>query len=396
MIDCTTEQDCLQIFKQFFDTAPFPVSIACVDTPSEALVYINPAFTVLTGYESADILGQSCRLLQGTNRQQDGRAIIRQAINDGVAGQAEFVNYRKDGSMFWNSVKVVPWVTDCPNKYMLGFQLDITALVHPQLALEYALQREKVKHIYELHQARLATIGSMSAMMAHEINNPISGVIVNMEYLQLSQTSQNETQEVLSESLQELKRVSRLIKGMLGFSRKSDQQIDRICSVRCVFDETLLIAEPLLKSASVMVHYDQNNLTLEQTLSIDAEELKQVLLNLITNAVHSMGEIAVEKRRISFDCILLPEQNQAVLSLSDTGVGVSKAIKDKIFDPFFTTKPQGEGTGLGLSLSAKLIQDAGGVLRLDEDYTSGARFLLYLPLMSSLTAPLNLSKLAHN
>lgn len=220
-------------------------------------------------------------------------------------------------------------------------------------------------------------------------------IIKGLILLQLSQSSQVETQEVLTESLQELKRVSRLIKGMLGFSRKSDKMIERICSVRCAFDETLHIAEPLLKSANVIVHYDQNDPALEQSLSIDSEELKQVLLNLITNAVHSMSGVASVKRQINFDCILLPEQNKAVLSLSDTGVGVSKVIKHKIFDPFFTTKPQGEGTGLGLSLSAKLIQDAGGMLRLDEDYTSGARFLLYLPLHLARTVTDNSQSTAY-
>jgi PAS domain S-box-containing protein len=350
-------------------------------------VYINSAFTALTGYEPADILGQSCRILQGSNVQQGGRVIIKRAINDGTAGQAEFINYRKDGSMFWNSVKVMPLVTSCPNvRYVLGFQVDMTAVVSPELALQYALQREKVKHTYELHQERLATIGSMAAATAHEVNNPIAGIMMNLEFIKGLEDIE-EVKEVTEESLAELKRVSRLIKAMLGFSRKADNKpVDRVCSAQCVIEEALLIAQPFIKTGGVQFTQDTRGLNLARyTISADADEVKQVVFNLISNAVQAMLDVPLSERFLTLDYFI-----------TDTGLGIPPAVRSKIFDPFFTTKPEGEGTGLGLSISAKLVQDFGGILTLDESYITGARFLLYLPFQLDRSAPMDSDSAVQN
>jgi signal transduction histidine kinase len=264
---------------------------------------------------------------------------------------------------------------------MLGFQVDMTAVVEPQLAFDHALKQKKLKVAHECHQERLMAIGTTVAATAHEINNPIDGVITNLEYIKKLEVS-CEVRNVAEESLGELKRIIRLIKAMLVFSRQEvlDKQ-RRICSVRCVLDEVLLITTPIIKMSSVLFTESESSVDVNHyELDVDADEVKQVLFNLITNAVQSMTAVPVAQRKLLIDCHLLADKGQVLIRVTDTGVGVPADLKKKIFEPFFTTKSEGNGTGLGLAISMQLVQNVGGILALDNDYTQGARFLLYLPI----------------
>lgn len=368
-VDCHTPDGCVAAFKALFDRSPFPVTVAEVSGEDEALVYINRAFTELTGYEPEDILGKSCRILQGNDTFQEGRGLIKFAVMQGIAGQSEFVNYRKDGTAFWNFVRVMPLKTRCTTeRYMLGLQLDVTTF------------SQKLKNDYERHEERLTTIGRMSTAISHEINNPIAGVLMNLDYLNNLQL-EGEVGEIVEESLQELVRVTRLIKSMLTFGRNLEKRdYQRICSVRCLVDEVLTTIEPVLQSAGVTFAHDTSQFASNQYhISANPDEVKQVLFSLMANAISSMAQSSC--KRLTLDCFLLVENDQILFRVTDTGVVISDEVKASLFTPIFASQlPKPQGSGIDLVMSATIAQELGGILALDDDYTAGSRFLLYLPL----------------
>lgn len=239
-------------------------------------------------------------------------------------------------------------------------------------------------HLVSLHQERLSIMGSMAASMAHEINNPITGVLANLEYLALV-TDNDEFKEVILESKEAMLRISKLVKSMLSFSRKSEDKNKPVCSFSLVLNDVLGMVKSLLYTADIRLNYDVARLTsVACQVSVDGTKLEQVLLNLITNAVQSMkNHVTIKDHLLTIDGYVLQEARQVLIRIADTGAGVPREVRDKIFDPFFTTKSQEEGTGLGLSICMKIVKEFGGMLVLDEDYQHGARFLLYLPLVDA-------------
>lgn len=237
-------------------------------------------------------------------------------------------------------------------------------------------------HLVSLHQERLSIMGSMAASMAHEINNPITGVLTNLEYLALV-SDNDEFKEVILESQEAVLRISKLVKSMLSFSRKSEDKDRPVCSLGLVFNDILGVVSSLLYTSNIRLHYDIAGLrSASCQICADKTKVEQVLLNLIINAVQSMKKHSVVKdHHLTIDGYVLREARQVLIRITDTGTGVPQAVRDKIFDPFFTTKSQEEGTGLGLSICMKIVKEFDGMLVLDEDYQQGARFLLYLPLV---------------
>jgi PAS domain S-box-containing protein len=134
----------LQLLKQALDTANDGLVIAEREGDDTILLYVNQAFERLTGYSEEDILYQDCRFLQGNDRDQDGRQIIRQAIEANQPCRTRLRNYRKDGTLFWNELSITPIVSDEDGlTYYIGIQKDVTREVKIELELEKAKQQIK-------------------------------------------------------------------------------------------------------------------------------------------------------------------------------------------------------------------------------------------------------------
>jgi PAS domain S-box-containing protein len=124
---CATAESCLELFHQTFDHVPWTSSFSDINQPDEPTIYINPSFTLLTGYEWDDIVGKNCRLLQRNNHQQKNVKILRSGIDANEPCRTTLINYHKDGTSFINLIRLVPLQTNNPRlRYVLGLQLDVT------------------------------------------------------------------------------------------------------------------------------------------------------------------------------------------------------------------------------------------------------------------------------
>ncbi len=219
---------------------------------------------------------------------------------------------------------------------------------------------------------KLAAIGQLTAGLAHEINNPLSGILLMLKQLQRSSLNEEEKKLYLNLIEQGLLRIQKLIQDLLNFSRSTEIKKEKT-SINELLEEVLELSSYLIEKYQITVKKDFAE-NLPQILA-DKDKIEQVFLNLILNALQAMEESAEKILTIKTEL----KEGYIKISFHDTGQGVPEAIRNRIFDPFFTTKPPGKGTGLGLSVSLVIIEKHGGKLYLDKS-EKGAKFVIELPL----------------
>lgn len=238
--------------------------------------------------------------------------------------------------------------------------------------LEMRKQVEEA-HIQLVQSEKIASVGRMAAGVAHEINNPLSGILLYAELLKdsLKNEPQNaaDAQEIIDQTI----RCKKIVSELLEFSR---QTVGKVTSFQAsdLIDKSLNL---LINQASFQDIEVRKTIEPHLPLMIgDFGQLQQVLINLFTNAADAMGGKGLLKIATSFD----QDSNQFVISISDTGPGIPESLHNKIFDIFFTTKPTGQGTGLGLSISQNIIKLHGGSIKVFCPPKGGTEFTVQLPL----------------
>jgi len=236
------------------------------------------------------------------------------------------------------------------------------------------MRRELEESQNQLLQAeKIASLGRLSAGVAHEINNPLAGILIYAELLQREMGPEAGGKDYLEEIINQTMRCQQIVQRLLEFSRQSLGQ-------RTHFNLNLIINRCVeLLSHQALFHDIQVNRDLDPELpqiAGDPGQLQQVITNLLinaTDATRGQGTITITTRPN-------PEGDGVVLTFSDTGCGIPSDMRDKIFEPFFTTKAVGKGTGLGLSIVYGVIQRHGGTIEVDSEPGAGSTFTIRLPL----------------
>jgi signal transduction histidine kinase len=232
-----------------------------------------------------------------------------------------------------------------------------------------------------LQSEKVATMGSLLAGVAHELNNPLA-VVMGQAVLLREAIKEGPLVSRAAKIGAAAERCARIVRNFLSLARQRPTE-------RGAMHLNLVIQEAL-----EMLAYELRTDSVEVTLHLaeglpplwaDAHQLHQVLVNLVTNAHHAMRRLP-PPRRISVATRLDGAQGRVQLTIADTGPGIPTDIRDKIFEPFFTTKPAGEGTGLGLSLCRGIIEDHGGTITIETAPGQGATFVIELPLSQRTTA----------
>ena len=229
---------------------------------------------------------------------------------------------------------------------------------------------------------RLASLGQLAATVAHEINNPVAGVLNLGRLMQRILTSNGippdriqEFQSYLALVVTETSRVGRIVSDLLSFSRQAPPNRGSV-KLNEIAHNTISLLRHKLELANTQVTLDlQEGLP---TIFADASQIQQVFMNLLFNAAEAMpqgGKVSVSTR-------LLAEKDAVVLEVSDTGGGIHGQNLSKIFDPFFTTKEEGKGVGLGLAVVYGIVRSHGGDIEVDSQVNKGTTFRVTLPLGS--------------
>ncbi len=232
---------------------------------------------------------------------------------------------------------------------------------HAAISLENARLLEETRRAYQqlqesrehmMQMEKLSALGTLVGGVAHEINNPLMGVINYVEFAQEKSTDAKII-KILGQALHEIGRIKSIVRNMLIYVRTKSNANDT-CYISDTINQTLLLLKGEFKKTNVQIHL--NVAEHLPAIRFGADSLQQVLINLLLNARDALSE--TPNPRININAVV----NGVLLELliDDNGTGIPETILTRIFDPFFTTKPPGKGTGLGLSVSHRLIEEAGG------------------------------------
>ena len=257
---------------------------------------------------------------------------------------------------------------------VLGVIIDITQ--RKKLEEQRIILEEQV-----WNNQKLESIGTLASGVAHEINNPINGILNYGQIILDSTDSDSEINKFAEEIIYETNRVSEIVKNLLDFSKQSGKQ-HSYARVDDIIGKTLSLVNTIFRHDDINLSVDvQKNIP---KLKCRSQQIQQVLMNLMTNARDSLNEKYPgyhENKKINLKCCEFSKDNRKWISISveDFGTGIPEAIKHRIFDPFFTTKDKEKGTGLGLSISYGIIKEHHGEIQVDSQEGKYTKFTLILP-----------------
>jgi signal transduction histidine kinase len=244
--------------------------------------------------------------------------------------------------------------------------------------IHYLVKDIEQRRLMELQIAqadKLASLGQLSAGVAHEINNPMGIILGYTQLLLREESPDSEKHSDLKIIEKHVKNCKAIVEDLLSFSRSSKTE-EKKHKIHEIIDEVLNFVKQHAKveHLEIIRKYDEE----VPVILLDEKKIKQVFINLIMNASHAIGGSGTIEIRTNYD-----QPNESIqVQVSDSGHGISKANMKRIFDPFFTTKPTGEGTGLGLSVSYGIIKNHGGEITVESEPGEGSTFTVILPVKS--------------
>ena len=217
----------------------------------------------------------------------------------------------------------------------------------------------------------MASIGELAAGVAHQLNNPLGGITLFTQLVMEEYTLPPGAVKGLNRILDNAKRCRSIVKELLTFARKTDNEIHPQ-DIKVILSQTLSLVEDQALFQNIAVHKDFDEPI--PLVPVDVQKMKHVFMNIILNAADAMDGTG----DLFLSCWVSPKKDKVFVEITDTGPGIPDDILLKIFDPFFTTKEPGKGTGLGLSLAYRIVEDHGGKIYVESTVGSGTAFVIEL------------------
>jgi PAS domain S-box-containing protein len=363
------------IFFAAVETTRMPMIVTDPHQADNPIIFVNRAFERMTGYTRDELIGTNCRFLQGPETDREVVTELRLAIAEQREFSTEIINYRRDGSSFWNALFVSPVFNRSGDLvYFFGSQLDVS-------------RRRDAEE--SLHQAqKMESLGQLTGGIAHDFNNllqVISGhnevMLALIDHPTIDVARMRRAGEAVRDASE---RAAKLTHQLLAFSRKQR------------LEGRLLNLNGLVQSMSEMAERTLgDHVTLRQDLSpdlwntrIDPTQAEVALLNVMLNARDAMpggGTVTVKTENL-----LVEDEDAAlfktvgpgayvVVSVTDTGSGMVPEILNRVMEPFFTTKGEGKGTGLGLAMVYGFAKQSGGSVKIYSEVGHGTTVRLLFP-----------------
>jgi len=344
-----------------------PNAITATDMKGNILIW-NRAAEETIGYKAADVIGKmNIQKIYPDEMARKVMQMLRKPERGGVGRLNAYpmVYVRQDGAVTEGHLSAAI-IYDSSGKEIatVGSFVDLKE----RLEMERALRRTQEQL---LQSEKLAAMGRLTSQIAHELNNPLYGIMNTLELLKTEISPQSKRRKVLEMALSETVRLSDLLRKMLSFSRP-DQEKKQAVDLNTVLDEILLLHEKQLQENDVKIKTSFAK-TLPQ-ISASKDQLRQVFLNLVANARDAMPDGGTLRVTPAAD----PENVR--IEIADSGIGIKEEHLKKIFDSFFTTKDSITGVGLGLSVCYGFIKDHGGDIQVKSKVDSGTTFTITFPI----------------
>ncbi len=355
------------IFFAAVEMTRMPMIVTDPNQADNPIVFANVAFLELTGYTTEEILGRNCRFLQGEDTDRDTVSAVRNAIEKRTDIAVELLNYRKDGSAFWNALFVSP-VFDGEGKllYFFASQLDVSRRRDAEDALRQAQKMEAV--------------GQLTGGIAHDFNNLLTVVMGNLDSA-LARTEDPALRRRLEAALEASRRAETLTGQMLAFARKQRLEGRPTNLNRLVERLRELVDRTLGSSIEIETDFGEDL----KLARVDPVQAEVALLNILINARDAMpdgGKVCIRTRNRSLgggNALGLAAGDYVELAVQDSGHGIPAEVLSRVTEPFFTTKEVGQGTGMGLAMVYGFMRQSHGRLDIDSTEGQGATVRLIFP-----------------
>jgi PAS domain S-box-containing protein len=342
--------------------------IVVVDTRGKVLIF-NEGMEKLTGYPAREIIehGHLSSFYDIDTAKENMRKMRSgQYGSPGKLNPTSMTIKTKQGTEIPVTLSASIITIDGKEVGSVGVFRDMREILKMRKDLEEA-------HLHLVQSDKIASIGQMAAGVAHEINNPLSGILLYAELLKESLKTGDQAQSDIQEIIDQTLRCKKIVSQLLEFSRES------------IGKSSAFSLERMLRNCLNLLIYQAGFQNIHLTVDIepnlpdmvgDMGQLQQVFTNLFINAADAMEG----KGRLTLRAYLDRARSRFVITVADSGPGIPEALRDKVFDIFFTTKPVGKGTGLGLSISQKIVALHGGSITFHCPPEGGTTFVVELPI----------------
>jgi two-component system, cell cycle sensor histidine kinase and response regulator CckA len=337
------------------------------------IIFVNPAFTMLTGYSAAESLGRNSRFLFGDRTDPNVVREIDSAVSSRRSYVCTLVAYRKDGSTFWNHLSINP-IFDGSGRLVnfVELQTDVTQ----QKFMEEQLRNAQ----------KMEAVGRLASGLAHDFGNIISVITGYAEPLK-EKLKQPELQSYVEGIKEGAARAAVLTRQLLALGREQKAEPEILNLNDVITGVEKLLVPVMAENTVLQVALDPEL----PPIRADAAQIEQILTNLVVNARDAMpegGKIVVRTRKRNANGAgPLAGRPHVVLTVTDSGPGMDAKTRDQIFEPFFTTKEKGKGSGLGLSIVYNLVRQNSGSITVQSELGKGTTFIIYFPMAEEAQQP---------
>ena len=349
------------VFFAAVEMTRMPMGVTDPRQPDDPIVFVNRAFLDLTLYEEKDLIGRNCRLLQGPDTNPDTVAEVRTALAERRAIALDILNYKADGSPFWNALYIGPiFDQDGELLYFFASQMDIT---QRRASEQSSLQAQKME-----------AIGQLTAGMAHDFNNLLQVINGHLELALLALGPAGAAGEPIRRAQRAAMKAGKLTQQLLTFARKQHLEPKRVNLNALLVEFSELLVRTLGDRVALQLDLKPGL----PACTLDPTHFEMALLNVLINARDAMpdgGQVRVSTTVLA---------GQVAVCVADEGEGMAPDVVQRATEPFFTTK--GPGTGLGLAMVHGFVQQSRGRLEIDSTPGKGTTVRMVFPADSGAQA----------
>jgi len=356
VIDLSQQVKAQALIKQVLEACPVPLQMTKAETGE----------TMFRSPETFTVFGTATAAKSYYVDPADREGYLKELREKGFVRNRKARYYNGKGEEFWGSASAQLIEFD-GEEVIVSSTRDMTE--------ELALQEELVTQREMLFQnEKMSALGELLAGVAHELNNPLS-IVVGHSLMLREEEHDPDTHRRIEKISAAAERSAKIVKTFLAMARQQPAKMEHV-DIRALV-ETAIDVAGYGKSQDGLEIVSDLPLDLPE-IHADADQITQVIINLVINAAHAIGNTG-GGGRIAVSGSFEEGDDKVEITVTDNGPGISENIRARIFEPFFTTKDVGEGTGIGLAFSHRIIHSHGGRIRLDHDYDQGSRFCLELP-----------------
>jgi len=345
-------------------------AILVTDTQG-SILYVNPAFERITGFQRAEVMGLSPRVLKSGKHDPELYRNLWHTLTRGDVWSGRFTNRKKDGTLYEAEAVISP-------------VRDATGQIANYVAVERDITREKQLEEQIRLSQRLESVGRLAGGVAHDFNNLLTIIIGYCDLLLQTVRTEDASRGHITEIKKAADRAASLTRQLLAFSRRQ-VLAPQIVDLNAVVANMEKMVRRLIGEDIQLATFPGADLG---RVKVDPGQIEQVIMNLVVNSRDAMpqgGKITIETANANLDesygegHFSVKAGPYVLLAVSDTGCGMDAATKAHIFEPFFTTKEQGKGTGLGLAMVYGIVKQSDGYIWVYSEVGRGTTFKIYFP-----------------